>query len=103
MSAVHTPGPWEWDGPVWNYDPENEAPWLIPSNDDTKAVMTGTINCDEANARLIAAAPDLLEALQGVVKWADDNGRDFKFVASSESDSVMRILRAIEKATGATP
>jgi hypothetical protein len=64
MSGQHTPGPWEWDGPVWDYDPETEAPWLIPVNDDTRAVLTGEIKCsNEANARLIAAAPDLLAAL----------------------------------------
>ena len=56
----HTPGPWKWrpfyeglDGaneqPVLNYAPF-EGLWLSEMN-------------EEANARLIAAAPDMLDAL----------------------------------------
>lgn len=57
----HTPGPWE-------CRPSNEYGWTYEitnkeGNDDTQA---------EANARLIAAAPDLLEALQSVHQWMDD-------------------------------
>lgn len=54
------------------------------------------------DAALIAAAPELLEALQSVVIWADDNGRNFKFLAASDSGVITRIHAAIAKATGAT-
>lgn len=57
MSAVkHTPGPWSFDGPahsiiVWGPTPELRVCFMTS---DGPA---------EANARLIAAAPDMLEAL----------------------------------------
>ena len=55
-------GGWEWDGNPCDYDPENEAPWLLDENGNP--VLTGTIKCvSPEHARLIAAAPDLLQAL----------------------------------------
>jgi hypothetical protein len=98
----HTPGPWQWDGNVCEYDPENEAPWLVSDayavGGETSlsgVVLKGTINCQtEANARLIAAAPELLAALElfiaDVQPWTD-----------SERKSIARA--AIAKATGEQP
>ena len=93
MSA-HTPGPWEWDAKVWDYDPEQDAPWLV-SADGTR-VLSGQIQCaSEANARLIAAAPDLLAVLQELQESAS---------YWSEYDVplgiVDRINATIQKATG---
>ena len=64
MSTRHTPGPWQVSaGAVDN-------PRLIVENDLGLPVcamslrgVQGDLNVMEANARLIAAAPDLLEAL----------------------------------------
>jgi hypothetical protein len=54
----HTPGAWEWDGNVWDYNPEQEAPWLV--NQDGDRILSGEIKCHkEADAHLIAAAPEL--------------------------------------------
>lgn len=58
--SKHTPGPWTVDGPPYNQivwsSAENRVCFLAHSNglDDER---------DIANGRLIAAAPDLLEAL----------------------------------------
>ena len=46
----------------------------------------------EANARLIAAAPDMLEALKHLVHWHDQLG----------PDDVAKATAAIAKATGAS-
>jgi hypothetical protein len=51
-----------------------------------------------ANARLIAAAPDLLEALQGMLKWYDHGNdqqriKEFSFALAKARD-------AVTKATG---
>jgi len=65
MTTQHTPGPWKWDGNPCDYDPDQEAPWLVDSNDSFPPILGGTIKCQsQADARLIAAAPELLEAIQ---------------------------------------
>lgn len=97
MTAKHTPGPWEWDGKVWLYDDANEAPWLVqsPSNSiKSKAVLAGQIICtEEANARLIAAAPELLNAVRVLLSNHDNR------ISKSDRDAA---YAAIAKATGET-
>lgn len=56
MESKHTPGPWEYDGP-----PHNIIVWSSPENRICFMTSDGPT---EANARLIAAAPDLLAALK---------------------------------------
>jgi len=71
-----TPGPWEWDGDVWDYDYAEEAPWLIGK--DNQIIIKGEIDCaNKANAHLIAAAPDLYEAIKELLYALqdDDNWR----------------------------
>jgi hypothetical protein len=61
-SGQHTPGPWNILSPKGTL-----AGWRIASNDDcTVAFVVERLNNDAAdsNARLIAAAPELLEALK---------------------------------------
>jgi hypothetical protein len=70
IQIQHTPGPWEWDGDPSNdlihYREEN-APWLT-SNDGRIPVIRGDVSvANLADARLIAAAPDLLAALNGLM------------------------------------
>ena len=93
MSAKHTPAPWTVSGKQ------------VKSIDHGKRYTVATANnpkfTDEANAsnaRLIAAAPDLLAALQMVNRiWSHDQ------TANLAPDSPVAIVRAaIAKATGAT-
>lgn len=64
--AQHTPGPWgEDDRKVILL---RGASWLGFAHWDDETAI--------ANARLIAAAPDLLEALRGLIYGADDVTRD---------------------------
>jgi len=62
--SKHTPGPWAWDV---DYDV------VLGSNKSTVCkIATGEDREEEdANARLIAAAPDLLVACRGLVEAAD--------------------------------
>lgn len=62
MSAKHTPGPW-----AYAYD--GSSTWSIGEADDPQDKLVASIGDRDdaratANARLIAAAPDLLKALE---------------------------------------
>lgn len=66
----HTSGEWQWDGNVWDYNQEQEAPWLKSSTGEI--ILSGQIICkSEADAQLIAAAPELLEALYQTLSVLD--------------------------------
>lgn len=71
----HTPGPWRWE-----HDVSEDAMRLVGLKGEI--VLQPVCDCGErtpsalienpANARLIAAAPDLWEACKGYVKWSGD-------------------------------
>lgn len=65
MSA-HTPGPWS--APYWDSNPGDRGWWIHNGKqgaEEYAVAVTFSLNPQgEADARLIAAAPDLLEALQ---------------------------------------
>jgi len=63
-------------------------------------VATALGDTDDANAALIAAAPQLLAALEDIFKWANDNGRIFSFRADSDGGVVSRARAAIAQAKG---
>ena len=96
MTAKHTPGPWTVGDPPYGHTEieGGDPPYLL-------AVATRYWGQEvaHANARLIAAAPDLLEALQAYDAWADK---------TPPADKELKALReqmraAIAKATGGQP
>ena len=98
----YTPGPWEW------YIIDHSAAILHAGDIFYKSIMT-TSPCqscykkakewewgrcttpNEANARLIAAAPEMLEFLINIIKYPDDLIRE---------EFSINIVSIIEKATG---
>lgn len=104
MSAGFTAGPWKWDDTVWDYDPSETAPWIVSDDANESRVLWGEVHCNEANARLIASAPELLEALQdALAALAENVGMqdtyiDFDQVRAARDKS----SAAIAKATGET-
>ncbi len=60
MSAKHTPGPWKEVGGRAVFGPDHIV--ICRCGNYSKSIME-----DEANARLIAAAPDLLDALRNLL------------------------------------
>lgn len=74
----HTPGPWDFDFVSGMKDGYATLLWYFVKRDGDNvsiaADIVDPITCkpSEANARLIAAAPELLEALQAIVKSLAD-------------------------------
>jgi hypothetical protein len=103
MTTQYTPGPWsiDWDARAAGYPINAAQPKRIGTNRicSTRPVDRSTESYTEAeaNARLIAAAPDLLAALQWCVKcwetgaWQNEDG---------ESPDISQVESAIAKATG---
>ena len=92
----HTPGPWTQGHSASGI----ECVWLDGHVEpDSGMGSVGTwIDCNtEANARLIAAAPELLEALAEVVRAADGEGW------KQLDPNLAKARAAIAKATGEQP
>lgn len=108
QQAQHTPGPWETDYALGGYEgndldepvirirPGLDKPAIAEVYIDTRP---GYLAIDEANARLIAAAPDLLAALQRAV--SQDGGLTCYCTDPAQwSCPKHQAERAIAKATG---
>jgi hypothetical protein len=85
MNTKHTPGPWTAEA-----ESELERRTFVCAKDHAIAdCMMGYGGEDEANARLIAAAPELLDALTAIYNGANPRaryvGRDAKeYVVAKE-------------------
>lgn len=110
MSAQHTPGPWgvlsTAVGPAYTavcIGQLNEEKGLNGASDEYAVCVVPLIHDESrANARLIAAAPDLLAALQVLFddyKSLADSG-DAGFWSLEDTPYGQQALTAIAKATG---
>lgn len=106
MKKTHTPGPWE----VRKYWSDEGAYEIYPTRGKKPsfgqwasiAEVTGDVSKSESamkNARLIAAAPELLEALQWLVDLMPDPELDSDPV---QREQVIKAKVVIAKATGQT-
>jgi hypothetical protein len=97
MSNKHTPGP-------WHFHQNGDANDFTFLADETRWVMrlifNGELYLDEeiATAKLIAAAPDMLKALQGVI--SHNNGLKEQYQISPSL--IDQVEQAIKKATDET-
>ncbi len=103
MTAKHTPGPWAYHNTPTPFIYVN-AGGLPICQIYTSTAHGQSMGEQFANARLIAAAPELLEAAKLVLEWyeAEDNhsGTDFYQRMQMCRDSEDAIRAAIAKATG---
>ena len=100
----HAPGPWEVGSTI-----ESGTQAIIHDGDSVLAILT-TIPPNPANARLIAAAPDLLEALiwmvendetfEGDTPLPDHHGATWNEINAYWIAGLNRARAAIAKATG---
>jgi hypothetical protein len=99
MSTKHTPGP-------WRYLPGDGLEWRTSVQRGTEGgfVVRGTSReREEADARLIAAAPELLEALKEITSdYADRFDLDDPSTNPGIKSSIKQARAAIAKATGAS-
>jgi len=97
-TAGHTPGPWhhvEWDCDPRVNDDGNHYWGIKPLKFHGGAeYLEASGWMTEANARLLAAAPELLSALQGLRGWMPPAGDEAIDAAMRNADA------AILKATG---
>lgn len=98
MSSTHIPGPWViervpggWGvrAPSWGY---------VAIHDDSS--LPHWNEGQEANRRLIAAAPELLEALEGIANHYDMDGYGDKAWKDLALEMADLARAAIAKATG---
>jgi hypothetical protein len=109
QQQAHTPGPW-FDSTLRTHsaDPANNGIDIGAENGANVALVLyrsseHTEAEARANARLVAAAPDLLRQLQALLKYADGIHRVQAYVDEHDVDYVTfpDVRAAIAKATGA--
>lgn len=96
--SKHTPGPWgieqtddtNWIGFMRPHDPKKVE--LIVCTTSRDSLTDEALAKNDANARLIAAAPEMLEALKDAVCALDCCGKDYPAAEKARA--------AIAKATG---
>ena len=90
MSGKHTPGPWHVDGPTLKGPAYNIGG--VNSHRTTEG---------RANALLIAAAPELLEALEAVKEWATEAEEGDPYKARIlKPQAWEKVRKALAKAKG---
>lgn len=82
MKTQHTPGPWEphiYESGGFEIVSAHERKFIITSRNGYQEWDRGNESID--NAHLIAAAPELLEALEAAVSWIEDDRCDDEYIA----------------------
>ncbi len=94
--SKHTPGPWTADG-SWPFDGFDYIKILAPSGREIASVIGPQMEEQrQADAALMAAAPDLLAALH----LADDVLRNLEELTDAQFDTLQAVRVAIAKAEG---
>jgi hypothetical protein len=106
----HTPGPWTFSksdmfGDLRFYVAQSDAAPYTPNFSDVATLIAETVPSErqyiqEANARLIAAAPELLEALHTLVLVVGLTAFKYEGQRAVLQESVNLARAAITKATG---
>ncbi len=96
MNTPHTPGPWKTARNT--YGGSSIRSFEIKAGSETISHVSAHLLSGEANSKLIASAPCLLAALQGLLDQIE-NGRPFTGKRSDmERESVTQAQAAIAKA-----
>jgi hypothetical protein len=93
---THTPGHWKAIGTFIGTDEEDSQ--TIAYTSDHRNRQRTSIEEQEANARLIAAAPELLEACKAMMDWAKEEATG-PFTDMFE-ETIQKVAAAIDAAEG---
>jgi hypothetical protein len=109
MENKHTPGPWSWERPsrimldagAQRYalytGTELKPNWVAEIHFSKHDIINKGMEENAANARLIAAAPELLEALQEMLnRYAPYGSGD----SNARAEAINKATSAISKARG---
>lgn len=100
MTTKHTPGPWKAEPHLGT----NFYVWPV-SDPKNRHTFVGKIN-GEANARLIAAAPDAIEALRVALAYLEAHRpsmkRDGFYALNEHENAVIKPIRAALAKAGVT-
>lgn len=86
--SKHTPGPWK-VGPHID-DSVHGCGFIVESGGPNICITDYDDATDMANAPLIAAAPELLEALEKWVAWAEQNHENDLVIYSAAVDAIAK-------------
>lgn len=100
MSA-HTAGPWHWDSDAVKNDPTGRVRYRVTALGKTVTQVyyssyEGGLTNAEDDARLIAAAPDMLALLQRFKRFSETSGFSYPL------GSLQELTAIVAKATGST-
>jgi hypothetical protein len=105
MGALHTPGPWSWDTEAGFMGRDGSRTWCLlegPEGDQGGSIFEGGFVLENqstnlANAYLIAAAPDLLDAIKGA-RMAVEHLASLERIRGSTTATTAGVLRRIDAA-----
>lgn len=101
---AHTPGPWKtYRGAVWSTHESVSGPVTKGMRTNHVCAISERLKMPdgerEANARLIAAAPDMLAALEAIISQMDQGGQGATQVFNRDA-CIQHARAAIAKARG---
>lgn len=102
MTHKHTPGPWHVAGYKYS-SPERIYDDVYFGNNKQNRIcrlFTDDNDCQKANARLIAAAPELLAALQNALNVLAGIASGDLETVNRDSPAILAARAAIKNATG---
>lgn len=96
----HTKGPWYTSGAMINHADQHLVIDEKTGNNIAICYGVGSLGEAKANAHLITAAPELLEACHTILNRFGGHVRDYEEMTAGQKLAIERMVEAIRKAEG---